>query len=111
MGKLQDFAENARKKMSATNSNSVTNKSVLFELLKTDKFTKKEATIQAASNYFEASKIDPKTQNEFDKRVKTMGDAFDTMKSNYNSSEKISGDKLLAGTKWTEPQAGHYIIK
>lgn len=113
MGNLQNFAKKATEKKSENSlkSSKINRKSVLFGILKEEILTKDEITIKAAIKYFTILKKDPKTQQEFDKMDKSMGDAFDTMKSNYNFKDKIDGDKLLSGTKWYEPQTGHYTIK
>ena len=87
----------------------IDNKSVLLEILKSNKFDKKLTVIKAASLWFTKSKKEL-TADTYSKRMISIGNSFDTMKSNFNSKEKVENDSRLKGLTFHQDDQGNCWI-
>ena len=76
---------------------SINNKTILYDLLTSTTVTRAMAPIKAATLYYEKTKIEP-TEKQYVDKVISIKNSLDTMVSNYNHVEKIERDKLLSGS-------------
>lgn len=91
-------------------TNSINNKTILFELLTKNKCSRLEAPIKAATLWFEKTKVEP-TSDDYMKKITSIKNSLDTMVSNYNNQMKIDNDKLLNGSKLVTKDGLITIVK
>jgi len=96
---LDKLEQMAIEMMNQTNkgSNSMNNKTILYELLSKGSYNRAEAPIRAATLWFEKTKVVP-TSHDYTEKIISIKNSLDTMVSNYNNDDKINRDKLLSGT-------------
>ena len=98
MKNLNKFESQAIKNSKVSNNpKSINNKLVLIELLMNNELDREMIKFKGASLYFTKINHEPETQEEYDKKVTSIKNSFDTMVSNFNSPEKVANDKDLNG--------------
>jgi len=109
---LQDLEKQSIEELKNSTSkskNGFDSKSVLIELLTKSKMTKDLLKIKGATLWFTEIKVIPSLE-KYKAKQTTIGNSFDTMKSNFNFPEKIAGDDRLKDYKWNENSKGEYWL-
>ncbi len=99
---LKKFENESLKKLKETHrkSRGLDFKDIIIECLSNKKMDKQTLQVKGSSLWFTKTNITP-TQIKYEKAVVSIGNSYDTMKSNYNFEDKIKGDDRLNKYKFS----------
>jgi len=106
---IEILTENYLKKLEVENkkSSSLTNKSLIVEIMLQKKLNRVEIPVYSAGLYFTKTKQVNISTTSFSKKVESIKNSLDTIISNYNFPEKIKNDFDLHNYKLIEDKSSN----